>query len=229
LDYDIIIKGGRIVDGSGNPWYKGDIAVKEDKIACIARRIEPDAEQVIDATGLVVSPGFIDAHSHADSSTLFYQEMESVVAQGITTVIVGQCGSSIAPVNPDLREELEKRWAGWLPPEVEFEITWTTFEEYLREEEKDGVGANVAHLVGHGAVRIASMGFEARAPTAGELEAMRGSVAEAMKAGAFGLSTGLIYPPGIFSETPEIMELAKVASEYGESMTHTSEERGRLL
>jgi N-acyl-D-amino-acid deacylase len=215
LDYDILIKGGKVVDGSGNPWYKGDIAVNGDRIACIARDIESDAEQVIDATGLVLAPGFIDAHSHADSSTLFYREMESVVAQGITTVVAGQCGSSIAPVHPGLKEELEKRWAGWLPPEVEFEIIWTTFEEYLREEEKDGLGANVAHLVGHGAVRIASIGFEARAPTAGELEAMRGHVAEAMKAGAFGLSTGLIYPPGIFAETPEIMELAKVAAEYG--------------
>jgi N-acyl-D-amino-acid deacylase len=215
LDYDILIKGGKVVDGSGNPWYKGDIAVNGDRIACIARDIESDAEQVIDATGLVLAPGFIDAHSHADSSTLFYREMESVVAQGITTVVAGQCGSSIAPVHPGLIEELEKRWAGWLPPEVEFEIIWTTFEEYLREEEKDGLGANVAHLVGHGAVRIASIGFEARAPTAGELEAMRGHVAEAMKAGAFGLSTGLIYPPGIFAETPEIMELAKVAAEYG--------------
>ena len=215
MDYDTIIKGGRIVDGSGNPWYKGDIAVSGDKIASITRFIEPEAERVIDATGLVVAPGFIDAHSHADSSTLFYRDMESVVAQGITTVVAGQCGSSIAPVNPELREEMEKMWAGWLPPEVDFGITWTTFEEYLREEEKDGLGANVAHLVGHGAVRVASMGFEARAPTAGELEAMRGHVAEAMEAGAYGLSTGLIYPPGIFAETPEIVELARVAAMYG--------------
>ncbi len=215
MDYETIIKGGRIVDGSGNPWYKGDIAVIEGKIACIARCLVPEADQVINATGLVVAPGFIDAHSHADSSTLFYREMESVVAQGITTVVAGQCGSSIAPVNPDLREELEKRWAGWLPPEIEFGITWTSFEEYLREEEKEGLGANVAHLVGHGAVRIASMGFEARAPTTGELDAMRGHVSEAMEAGAYGLSTGLIYPPGIFAETLEIVELAKVAARYG--------------
>ncbi len=215
MDYETIIKGGRIVDGSGNPWYKGDIAVIEGKIACIARCLVPEADQVINATGLVVAPGFIDAHSHADSSTLFYREMESVVAQGITTVVAGQCGSSIAPVNPDLREELEKRWAGWLLPEIEFGITWTSFEEYLREEEKEGLGANVAHLVGHGAVRIASMGFEARAPTTGELDAMRGHVSEAMEAGAYGLSTGLIYPPGIFAETLEIVELAKVAARYG--------------
>ena len=215
MDYETIIKGGRIVDGSGNPWYKGDIAVIEGKIACIARCLVPEADQVIDAMGLVVAPGFIDAHSHADSSTLFYREMESVVVQGITTVVAGQCGSSIAPVNPNLREELERRWAGWLPPEIELGITWTTFEEYLREEEKEGLGANVAHLVGHGAVRIAIMGFEARAPTAGELESMRGHVAEAMEAGAYGLSTGLTYPPGIFAETPEIVELAKVAARYG--------------
>ena len=215
LDYDIIIKGGKIVDGTGNPWFKGDVAVSGDKIVSIARNLEHESDRLIEAAGLVVAPGFIDAHSHADSSTLFYREMESVIAQGVTTVVAGQCGSSLAPVNPENKEELEKRWAGWLPPEVEFDITWATFEEYIQEEEKQGLGANVAHLVGHGAVRIASMGFEARAPTSGELETMKGHVAEAMEAGAFGLSTGLIYPPGIFAETSEIIELAKIAAACG--------------
>ncbi|MGD2142816.1 MAG: D-aminoacylase, partial [Candidatus Bathyarchaeota archaeon] len=212
---DMIIKGGRILDGAGNPWYKGNIAVKNGVIVKIERRSTSKAEDVIDAKGLIVTPGFIDAHSHADSSTLFYKEMESTVMQGITTVVAGQCGSSIAPVNPAYKEELEKRWAGWLPPEVEFEITWETFDEYLKEEEKESLGANIAHMVGHGAIRIASMGFEARAPTAGELETMKSHTAEAMEAGAFGLSTGLIYPPGIFAQTEEIIELAKIAARYG--------------
>ena len=215
MSFDLIIKNGRIVDGTGNPWYMGDVAIADGKIASIGRPLSGMGEDVIEAKGLVVAPGFIDAHSHSDSVTLFYRQMESTIMQGITTVVAGQCGSSIAPVNPEYAEELEKRYAGWLPPEVEFKITWSTFDEYLREEEKDGLGANVAHMVGHGAIRIASMGFEAREPTQGELERMRELTAEAMEAGAYGLSTGLIYPPGIFAETEEIVEVARVAARYG--------------
>ena len=215
MSFDLVIRNGKIVDGAGNPWYKGDVAIAEGKILTVGKSLRVEADVTIDATGLVVAPGFIDAHSHSDSVTLFYRQMESTVMQGITTVVAGQCGSSIAPINPDLKDELEKRWLGWLPPEVEFKITWTSFDEYLKEEEKEGLGANVAHLVGHGAVRIASMGFEAREPTPGELDKMRGHTAEAMEAGAYGLSTGLIYPPGIFAKTDEIIEVAKVAARYG--------------
>jgi N-acyl-D-amino-acid deacylase len=215
LSYDLVIRNGKIVDGAGNPWYYGDVAVADGKIVAVGRSLRADAETVVDATGLVVAPGFIDAHSHSDSVSLFYRQMESTVMQGITTAIAGQCGSSVAPVNPDYREELEKTWLGWLPPEIDFKITWETFEEYLKEEEKEGLGANVAHLVGHGAVRVASMGFEAREPTPRELETMREHTAEAMEAGAFGLSTGLIYPPGVFTKTEEIIETARVASRYG--------------
>jgi N-acyl-D-amino-acid deacylase len=215
LSFDLVILNGKIVDGAGNPWYKGDVAIAEGKILNVGKSLRAKADEAIDATGLVVAPGFIDSHSHSDSVTLFYRQMESTVMQGITTVVAGQCGSSIAPINPDLKDELEKRWLGWLPPEVEFKITWTSFDEYLKEEEKEGLGANVAHLVGHGAVRIASMGFEAREPTPGELDIMRRHTAEAMEAGAYGLSTGLIYPPGIFAKTDEIIEVAKVAARYG--------------
>ena len=215
LSFDLVIQNGKIVDGAGNPWYKGDVAIAEGKIVTVGKSLRAEADETLDATGLIVAPGFIDAHSHSDSVTLFYREMESTVMQGITTVVAGQCGSSIAPINPALKDELEKRWLGWLPPELEFKITWNSFDEYLKEEEKEGLGANVAHLVGHGAVRIASMGFEAREPTPGELDDMREYTAEAMEAGAYGLSTGLIYPPGIFAKTDEIIEVAKVAARYG--------------
>ena len=215
MSYDLIIRDGRVVDGAGNPWYRGDVAVADGKIAAIGRLKGAGAGRVIDVGGMVVAPGFVDAHSHSDGSTLYYRQMESNVMQGVTTVVAGQCGSSPAPVNPDFREEMEKRLARILPPEVELRITWTTFNEYLREEEKGGLGANVAHLVGHGAVRVAAMGYEAREPTRGELERMRELTAEAMEAGAYGLSTGLIYPPGIFAKTDEIVEVAKVAAGYG--------------
>jgi N-acyl-D-amino-acid deacylase len=215
LSYDLIIRGGKVVEGTGNPWYRGDVAVKDGKIAAIGDLPKAKAETIIDASGLIVAPGFIDAHSHADGSTLYYRNMESLVMQGITTVISGQCGSSPAPVNPDFREEMEKRRALFLPPEVDPKITWTTFEDYLKEEEKEGLGINIAHHVGHGAIRVAAMGFEAREPTPGELDRMRELTADAMESGAFGLSTGLIYPPGVFAKTEEVIELAKVAAEYG--------------
>lgn len=191
------------------------MAVEDGKIVEIARPVSGEARRLIDADGLVVSPGFIDAHSHADGSTLYYREMESLIMQGITTVVGGQCGSSPAPVNPDLREEMERRRARSLPPEVDPSITWTTFEDYLRLEEEQGLGINIAHLVGHGALRVAAMGYDDRAPTQEELERMRELTADAMESGAYGFSTGLIYPPGVYAKTDEIIEVAKVAAEYG--------------
>ena len=214
MSYDLLIKGGRIVDGVGSPWYLGDVAIERDRIAAIGK-LKGEAVRVIDASGLVVAPGFVDAHSHADFGTLVYREMESTVTQGITTVVAGMCGSSSAPVNPERRAAMEKDLNGNLPQGVSLKVTWTSFEEYLREEEKAGLGANVAHMVGHGAIREAAMGPDARAPTAKELRKMRELCAEAMEAGAYGLTSGLIYPPGIFAKTRELVEVAKVSAQYG--------------
>jgi len=210
-----MIKGGRIINGAGNPWFYGDIAVKGGKITAVGRLDDVDASNVIDAKGMVVTPGFVDPHSHSDGLTLFYREMESPVMQGITTIVGGQCGGSPAPINPEMREELEAEFSKMLPPGVELKLNWTTFDDYLTLEEEDGLGANMAHLVGHGAIRVAAMGQEARAPTSEELEKMKSLTAEAMKAGAYGISSGLIYPPGIFAKTDELIEVAKVAAEYG--------------
>jgi N-acyl-D-amino-acid deacylase len=215
MTYDLILRGGRIIDGTGNPWYRGDLAIRDGKIAAIGRLGDSKTDAVLDAKDLMVVPGFIDAHSHADGSTLYFREMKSLVMQGITTVVGGQCGGSPAPIDPSLREEMEARRAKVLPPEVDPSITWTTFDDYLKLEEESGLGINIAHLVGHGTIRIASMGREARDPTSEELERMRELTAEAMEAGAFGISTGLIYPPGIFAKTDEIVEVAKVAARYG--------------
>lgn len=215
MSYDLLIKNGKVVDGAGNPWYWGDVAVAGDRIAAIGRLGDAKAGRVIDAKGHVVVPGFVDAHSHSDFNTLVYREMESTVMQGITTVVAGQCGSTAAPVNPDRLEAFQKDVNGSLPKGVSLKVTWSTFDEYLREEEKAGLGANVAHMVGHGAIREAGMGPEARAPTAKELRNMRELTAEAMKAGAYGISSGLIYPPGIFAKTRELIEVSKVAAEYG--------------
>ncbi|MFP3952436.1 MAG: N-acyl-D-amino-acid deacylase family protein [Candidatus Bathyarchaeia archaeon] len=212
--YDLIIKNGRIIDGAGNPWYLGDIAISDGRI----RGIGPSSEgavRSIAAGGLIVSPGFIDAHSHSDYNTLVYRDMESTLHQGITTVMAGQCGSSPAPISDEIRGTVQKRVNDQLPEGVELEVNWTTFDDYLREEEKAGLGANVGHLVGHGAIRAACMGYDDRKPTDEEMECMRDLTGEAMKAGAYGISTGLIYPPGMYAETKELIEVAKVAAMYG--------------
>jgi N-acyl-D-amino-acid deacylase len=215
LAYDLLIKNGRVIDGAGNPWYWGDVAVEGDRVVAIGKLQEAKAEREIDVKGLTVVPGFVDAHSHSDFNTLVYREMESTVMQGITTVVAGQCGSTAAPVNPDRREVFENDANAQLPKGVNIKVTWSTFDEYLREEEKAGLGVNVAHMVGHGAIREAGMGPEARAPTAKELRRMKELTTEAMKAGAYGISSGLIYPPGIFAKTKELIEVSKIAAEYG--------------
>lgn len=213
--HDLLIRNGKIIDGAGNPWYMGDVAVRSGKIIKINRSIKTEARKTIDVDSLVVCPGFIDAHSHGDYNTLVYRQMENVIHQGITTVVAGQCGSSPAPLSDKSRAQAQRQVDAWLPDGYTLELTWSTFNDYLKEEEKKGLGANVAHLVGHGAIRSAGMGFEARDPTPGELETMKELTTEAMEAGAYGLSTGLIYPPGIYAKTLEITELAKVAARYG--------------
>lgn len=225
---EIVIKNGRLIDGAGNPWHKADIAIEEGRIAKIGSIVAKGA-RIIDASGLTVSPGFIDAHSHSDGVVLFNPQMESTLAQGITTVVAGNCGWSPAPINPDMKAEMEEWYAGFMPPGIAFKITWTTFDEYLQRVENMRIGANIAHLVGHCAVRVAAIGFDARMPTGTELEKMRELVKEAMEAGAYGISTGLIYPPGMYAKTSEILELARVAATYGGVYSSHIRGEGRTL
>jgi N-acyl-D-amino-acid deacylase len=182
--FDVIIRHGRIVDGSGNPAFFADIAVKDGKIAAIGK-LGGDAKSEIDAQGLVVAPGFIDVHTHADDVAEM-PKAENFARMGVTTVVVGNCGGSALDV-----------------------------AKLFREIESADVAINVATLIGHNTVREKAMGgtFD-RPPTAEELDKMRSLVDQAMKDGAAGLSTGLIYLPGVFSKTDEIVELAKVAARY---------------
>lgn len=214
-DYDLLIVNGKIIDGAGNPWYWGNVGINNEKIVSIGPLKEAKSEKTIDATGFFICPGFIDAHSHGDYNSLVYRDMENILHQGITTIIAGQCGSSLAPLSDEVREESQKQVDAWLPEGYSIDLYWYTFDEYLREEEKEGLGANIAHLVGHGAIRSAGMGLGDREPTPLELKKMKDLTAEAMKSGAFGLSTGLIYSPGVFAKTHEIIELAKIAAKYG--------------
>jgi len=228
--FDLLIKNGKIVNGTGNPWFKADIGIKNGKIEKIGRLDSADAEKIIDAEGLIVSPGFIDMHNHSDISVFFNPKLESTIRQGITTLVIGNCGSSLAPVNPATKDLFMKHIEAFLPSDAELEVTWNTFEEYLNKLEEIEMAANIAPLVGHGTVRIAVMGFDDREPTAEELDEMKKLVAEAMEAGAFGMSTGLIYPPGVYSKTEELVELCKVVAKYGGIYTsHIRGEGGTLI
>ncbi len=209
---DILIRNGRVVDGSGNPWFKADIGVKDGKIVFVRNHILMDADRVINVYGLTVCPGFIDIHNHSDGALLVDPKAESMVRQGVTTLCIGNCGLSVAPVEDDTRESLRKYLANFMPIP---EMRWHTFGEFLNFLEEKGVACNVAALVGHGSIRIAVMGFKARPPLERELVQMKGLVAQSMKEGAFGLSTGLAYAPGLFSQTDEIIELCKIVANYG--------------
>ncbi|MGD2142655.1 MAG: D-aminoacylase [Candidatus Bathyarchaeota archaeon] len=208
--YDVMIKGGKIVDGSGNPWFKGDVAVRGDKIAKIGDLASHEAEMEIDATGLLICPGFIDVHTHTDDSFIINPKADSKIRQGVTTEILGNCGNSLAPIT-----ELGKSFEDKRFKELGIEWDWNTVAEYLDRLEKVGMPVNVGTLVGHGTVRASIMGYEARAPSEKELEGMKELVDQGMKDGAFGLSTGIKYAPGVYADTQEIIELSKVVSKYG--------------
>ncbi len=209
---DVIIKNAYIIDGTGGPKFEADIGIKGEKIVEIGK-LEPQAAEIIDAKGLVVSPGFIDMHSHSDISLLINPKAESKIRQGITTEVIGNCGSSVAPLNEIIKDEMKKTIP--IIEEAGLDLDWSTMGEYLSLLEKQGTAVNVVSLVGHENVRVCAMGFDNRAPTKRELNAMKKILAKAMEDGAFGMSTGLIYPPSCYAKTEELIELSKVVAKYG--------------
>ena len=213
MKYDLLIENGRIIDGAGNPWFKADVGVVGSCIEALGRLCGADAERRIDAKGLIVAPGFIDIHSHSDYTVLVDPKVESKISQGVTTEVVGNCGSSAAPMNAEVRSYREKYMRATLGEE--FEFNWQTMEDYLNLIDGNGSSFNVVALVGQGTVRQNVMGYENRPPNDAELESMKRLVAEAMEDGAWGMSTGLIYTPSVFADTDEIVELAKVIAIYG--------------
>ena len=207
--YDVIIKNGRIVDGSGNPWVSGDIGLRGDRIAKIGNLENSPAKRVIDARGMVVSPGFIDMLGQSELALLIDNRSLSKLSQGITTEITGE-GQSIAPQNT--------RTIAPLQPELErygVKVDWTDLAGYFRRLEPTKTPLNIGTYVGAAQVREAVLGDVDRVPTAEELVKMKALVADAMKQGAFGISTALIYPPGHYAKTEELIELSKVAGQYG--------------
>ena len=183
---NIVIKGGRIVDGTGNPWYAADIGISGDRIVKIGRIRVDQGELVIDASGKIVSPGFIDMHSHGDFIILDHPSAQNLIMQGMTTLVCGNCGGS--------------------PIDV---------EDFFKKFESRGASVNIGLLYGHNTIRSKVLGNADRAPSPEELSEMKSMVKKAMKAGALGLSTGLKYRPGTYSSTDEIIALCRVAAEYG--------------
>jgi N-acyl-D-amino-acid deacylase len=222
--FDILIRSGSVIDGTGAPAFPGDIAVRDGRIAAIGSP-EGDATRTIEAAGLAVAPGFIDVHAHDDGAVLS-TTMDFKVMQGVTTDIVGNCGAGLAPRDPaqppipgtDLV-------LGSLP-----ESDWRLFSEHMAVIGRAQLALNVGCFVPHGAVRYKTLGMDRRKPSADELDRMREDVDDGMAAGALGMSTGLIYPPGTFARTEEIIALAGIVAQHGGIyMTHMRDEGERLL
>jgi N-acyl-D-amino-acid deacylase len=230
-DLDILIHSNLIYDGSGGQPRHGCLGVSKGKIQFIKDPSDASAVLNIDAVGLAVTPGFIDMHSHVDMSLPFDPRAESMVQQGITTAVFGNCGVSLAPVTDESLEDMKKEIEMFSPPGAELKVTWRTFAEYLNYVEQQGSSINLVPLVGFGSIRMAGgPSFEDREPTSQEIEQMRDLVRESMEAGAFGMSTGLIYPPQVYAKTEEIIPLAEVVAEYnGLYFSHIRSEGAALI
>ncbi|MGC9334265.1 MAG: N-acyl-D-amino-acid deacylase family protein [Anaerolineae bacterium] len=214
MSADLVLSDGKILDGCGNPWFWGDIAVEQGQVTALAPPHTLQGKRVLDLEGRFVAPGFVDVHTHSDLSILVNRQAESVVRQGVTTEVIGNCGMSPAPVDDAHLPEIQAQW-GRISEQPEITWAWRSFAEYLDVLEAGGLAINIASLVGHGALRIAAMGLEEREPTPAELGRMEALLEAAMAAGAFGLSTGLVYPPGCFAGTAEIVSLCRVVARFG--------------
>ncbi|MBQ4578183.1 MAG: D-aminoacylase [Clostridia bacterium] len=209
--YDIIIRGGTVIDGTGKPGYLADVAVKDGKIAAIGDLSAASAGKVLDASGLVVAPGFIDAHSHSDTAFRRDSSGAAKLFQGVTTEVSGQCGSSPFPALP---ERMKKTSADL----AEDKDDWycQSFDAFVKKFEQSGksMAVNQAILVGHGSLRGGTIGYEDRQVTAEELEQMKTLLRRDLEDGAWGLSLGLEYSPGFFADSEELRELGKVVREF---------------
>jgi dihydroorotase/N-acyl-D-amino-acid deacylase len=207
--FDLLIRGGRVVDGSGRPAYTADVAIKGDRIVKIGNLSQATAARVIDARSLVIAPGFIDMLGQSETYLLIDPRANSKVMMGVTTEITGE-GESIAPINDRQIKEQED-----FLRRFNLTIDWRTLAEYFKRLEKQGSGVNLGTFVGATQVREYVIGYDDRPPTSQELDQMKKLVAEAMRDGALGLSTSLQYVPARFAKTDELVELAKVAHQYG--------------
>lgn len=220
--FDLLITNGTVVDGTGNPWFAGHIGISEGRIVSVMRGTpRAEGQTVIDASGLVVAPGFIDLHTHSDYSILKHNHGLSTLHAGVTTEVLGLCGYGVFPVREERRAEIANRTAAISQsPFSTEEVDWTSLDGWLAKLEEGGVGYNVAHLCGHGALRSYVMGEEGSGgervhPDNEQLEDMKHLLKCAMDQGAFGLATGLSYAPGRNAATEEIVKLADIVADRG--------------
>jgi N-acyl-D-amino-acid deacylase len=211
MQFDVVIQNGMVVDGTGSPARRADVGLTGKVIAAIGDLEGGGAGRRLDATGCIVAPGFIDIHNHSDLVLLADGRAESMIRQGVTTLVTGNCGLTPAPVHDAVRDDLKKTMIG--PSYGSWR--WNTFGEFLGELRAAPKATHVAPLVGHGAIRAAAMGFADRRPCPDELEAMKRLTTEAMEAGAVGMSTGLVYPPGLYCDTEELIALSRVVARHG--------------
>jgi len=227
--FDILIKEGSIIDGTGSPSFKADIGIKEGKIVKIGD-INEKGNTTIDAKRLVVSPGFIDMHNHADHAILAFPNAECYIMQGVTTSLVGNCGLSMAPINPDNLELIKSYLFPFLRADFDYKWDWRTSKEYFEKIRKNHTAINLAYLIGQGTLWIAVKGFEMTRASKEEMDTMKTILKKELEEGSFGLSTGLVYPPGSYSTTEELVELTSVLKDYNALYTtHMRSESDELL
>src|SRR5512135_2424006 len=209
--YDLLLKGGTLLDGTGGPAWQADLGVTGDTIEAVGTIAPEQARRVIDVTGFHVCPGFIDIHTHSDESILSYPTADSRVRQGITTEVTGNCGSSAAPLRGVGADEIRKNWLA----NNGIEADWTDVASYCSRIERTGISVNHALLLGQGTLRAAQVGEVNRPLGQDELKGVLRAVEEGMDQGAFGLSTGLEYTPGRYTPTAEIVEMMRIVSRRG--------------
>ena len=211
---DLLLQHCRIVDGSGSPWFRGDIAIKDGKIALVKKDISQKAVMTISFEDKIACPGFIDMHTHSDLRLFSQPEEKAKIMQGITTALVGQDGLSVAPLTPEAQPGMRRRLLG-LNGEYDGPWPWETVGEYLDAIDKRQPATNTAMLIPHGAVRGSVMGWENRPATEDEMHRMVDLVGASMDEGAFGFSTGLIYPPCLYAREEEMIVLAAESARRG--------------
>ncbi|MFT5216670.1 MAG: N-acyl-D-amino-acid deacylase [Glaciecola sp.] len=201
ITYDVLIKNGTIADGSGNPTYIGNVGINADTIAAIGELKNAKGALEIDASGLVVAPGFINMLSWATESLIADGKSQSDIRQGVTLEVFGE-GNSMGPLTAENKKEWQENQG-----DLKFDIDWNTLDEYLQSLVKRGVSPNVASFIGATTVRVNHIGYEDRAPTDEEMESMKNMVRQAMEDGALGVGSSLIYAPAFYSSTEELIEL----------------------
>jgi N-acyl-D-amino-acid deacylase len=222
--YDVIVRGGTVFDGTGTPGRRVDVGFRGDRIAGLGDLTEATSPTVIDAKGLAVAPGFINMLSWSTESLLVDGRSQGEIRQGVTTQIFGE-GSSMGPLTDDMKKRQVENMG-----DLKYEITWTSLSEYLRDLQRRGVSQNVASFIGATTVREHVIGLDDRQPTPRQLDEMRALVAREMEAGALGIGSSLIYAPGFYASTEELIELCKVAAKYrGKYISHVRSEGNRLV